>query len=570
MRLNATTGFPFALVAFGIATRVTAAQLPRELHLREVFDTTLSPGSAHDYTLPLASGGSANIVILQEGVDVVIDLRGPDGNLISTFDSPNGRNGDEPVEILSTKGGLYSIRVRPFSAREPVGQYRLQVIAVRSAPETAAMMRARQLARDSATKWLATRSVPLDAPATVSLDARMAPLDALVARANVIGLGEATHGSREFGDLRLSLTKRLITNNGFRIVGIEASASRYELIARYVAGEAQSYPAGSGPPYNSWIGSRTQRALIAWVRGWNLAHPRDRVRIVGLDAQDNQTSRDTLKILLNRAYGSDIISRLAPMFQELAAADSQTAVFGDSRVDSVSRRSIMEVVAMLYLDEPALLGRLGATDLQTARDAAIEVAQFADFNSRGSGALSHSRDWYMAVNLMGAIERAAPGTKAVFWAHNAHVAHHVGQSIGSRTSGAWLREMLGCGYAALGTAFGEGSFVAQIPNDPTDRLAISTLPLSPTESIDAVLAGVGPQPSLASWGCAEDSASVPTWLRNSHPMHWVGGLFTPGSASGDALRAFNLLEAFDAVAYIPHVTADEMPANRPLIPARKR
>ena len=36
--------------------------------------------------------------------------------------------------------------------------------------------------------------------------------------------------------------------------------------------------------------------------------------------------------------------------------------------------------------------------------------------------VSHSRDWFMAENLLRALEGEAPGTKAVVWAHNAHVA----------------------------------------------------------------------------------------------------------------------------------------------------
>ena len=53
-------------------------------------------------------------------------------------------------------------------------------------------------------------------------------------------------------------------------------------------------------------------------------------------------------------------------------------------------------------------------------------------------------------------------------------------------------------------------------------------------------------------------------------MHWVGALFTPGSAPSESFRRFNLLKDFDGVVYFPRVTADEAPTDRPLIPARKR
>jgi erythromycin esterase len=129
------------------------------------------------------------------------------------------------------------LRVRPFDGREPAGKYRLEVMAWRSAPATRDMLHGRELARDSAARWLATRSAAIPANAVVPLEAPLPPLELLASRARVIGIGEANHGSREFGDLRLSLKRRLIERNGFRIVGIEASSARLDLLNHFVAGE---------------------------------------------------------------------------------------------------------------------------------------------------------------------------------------------------------------------------------------------------------------------------------------------------------------------------------------------
>ena len=52
-------------------------------------------------------------------------------------------------------------------------------------------------------------------------------------------------------------------------------------------------------------------------------------------------------------------------------------------------------------------------------------------------------------------------------------------------------------------------------------------------------------------------------------MHWVGALFRPGTDPSTAFRSFRLLNDFDGVVFIPKVTADELPTDRPLIPARR-
>jgi len=53
-------------------------------------------------------------------------------------------------------------------------------------------------------------------------------------------------------------------------------------------------------------------------------------------------------------------------------------------------------------------------------------------------------------------------------------------------------------------------------------------------------------------------------------MHWVGTLFAPGTPPSDAVRPYDLLRDFDGVVYLRRVTADELPGDRPLIPARRR
>jgi erythromycin esterase-like protein len=170
----------------------------------------------------------------------------------------------------------------------------------------------------------------------------------------------------------------------------------------------------------------------------------------------------------------------------------------------------------------------------------------------------------MADGVLRALAEAGPSARAVYWAHNAHV------RANGKTAGAFLRAALGCSYVAVAQTFGEGSFVAQLPNDVDDRLAVSTLPRAADESIENVLAPLADGPVVAAWPCGVDAASVPEWLRAAHPMHWVGALWTPGSVASAATRPFDLLHDFDGVVYTPRVTADEILAGRPHVPSRQR
>jgi erythromycin esterase-like protein len=163
---------------------------------------------------------------------------------------------------------------------------------------------------------------------------------------------------------------------------------------------------------SGWIGRRTLGDLVRWLRGWNAEHPGDRVRLVGVDPQDNERARAELLAVLRAAYGDSGITGLDSAMHEVAVADSQTWVFGDSRISAATYRTLVEVAARLDSDAPLLVEQLGADSLDAARDAARQFVQFADFNAEGRGV--RSRDWYMAANLMRAIDAAPAGTRAVF------------------------------------------------------------------------------------------------------------------------------------------------------------
>jgi erythromycin esterase len=397
-------------------------------------------------------------------------------------------------------------------------------------------------------------------------------MDELAERVRVLGIGEATHGSRELNDLRFSLTRYLIERHGFRVVALEASASNLAQVASYINGESELTPAAARLIESKiWIGQRIRREVTEWVRQWNKEHPRDHVQVIGVDANENADARETLRAFLGRAYGDDILKRWAPAERELAAADEQTAVFGDSGVDGATRQLLLEIVAMMKLDAPILKSRFGAPAFDSAMEAAQTLLEFADFNSGSGAVIKHSRDWYMAARVLRALQEHGASAKAVYWAHNAHVVHPIGSD---RTAGALLRGALGCEYAALALTFGEGAFVAEMPNDLEDRLLVSTLPPAPDESIESVLRELYSDGALATWACSTQvnavTPSAPAWLRSSHPMHFVGGLYQPGSVSSAAFRSYDLMQDFDGVVFLPRVTAEDIPTDRPLIPARKR
>ena len=543
-----------------VAALSVSGKTSRAIRPGDSFETGLRPGEAHNYSVALDGGESALIVVNQMGVDVVVEVQDPAGKVIASVDSPNGRNGDEPALLEPQGRGTFTLRVRPIDANEPAAKYSLRYVWRRDAQATRRVLLASQ-------RWLADASTAIPASGVVPDTMPLPALDPWLSGVRVVGIGEATHGSRELGDLRLSLTRLLIERHGFRVVAIEASADKYRALRPYISGQANTpSPSLPGPGW-IWIGQRTQRELIEWVRAWNMSHAGEPVRIVGVDGNDNAIARATLARFIASAYrGTDVERAWQAASAELAAADEQSFVFGNSGVNAATWAFLSRLVT--ERDSGAAAWRNAAPAARSdAAEALSILIEFAAFNADGDiGDVPRSRDTYMARRVLHALEFDDSTAKVVYWAHNAHVVHSKGST---RTAGGILRGEMGHAYVAIATTFGEGGFLAQIPNDAEDDLAISRLPMAPPSTVEGMLARVRTGGSLALWRSGLADAEVPPWFQVARRIHWVGGLYRPDTSPSEAFQPYVLMRDFDGVAYVPRALAEDV-LPQPRIPARRR
>jgi erythromycin esterase-like protein len=160
--------------------------------------------------------------------------------------------------------------------------------------------------------------------------------------------------------------------------------------------------------------------LLDWARQWNLEHPNDRIRIIGVDPQDNLASREQLGAFLEQAYGSGLAAQWRVRLAELAAADEQTAIFGDLGHEPGT--------APVRHGDRRATGRRWAIAAPAVRRSRLRRCALSGRRSRGLHRFQHRQrchrpfsDWYMALAILRAIDQGRTRPKAVFWAHNSHV-----------------------------------------------------------------------------------------------------------------------------------------------------
>ncbi len=128
----------------------------------------------------------------------------------------------------------------------------------------------------------------------------LAALARMWAGVDVLGLGESTHGTREFFTLKHRLLEFLVLDLGLQVVAMETSESAATVVDDYIetgVGDAAAALAGLG--FWTW-NTREVLAMIEWLRRHNQQVPAERrVRFV----ESIHSARDGCRIRQNLPPG---------------------------------------------------------------------------------------------------------------------------------------------------------------------------------------------------------------------------------------------------------------------------
>lgn len=116
------------------------------------------------------------------------------------------------------------------------------------------------------------------------------PLMDFIGDANLVLLGEASHGTHEFYQARAQITNRLLREKGFLAVAVEADWPDAYRVNRYVRGlndDTNGQEALSGfKRFPTWMWrNRDVLEFVEWLRGYNQSLPEEgrHVGFYGLD-----------------------------------------------------------------------------------------------------------------------------------------------------------------------------------------------------------------------------------------------------------------------------------------------
>jgi CHAT domain-containing protein/Tfp pilus assembly protein PilF len=125
---------------------ISLTQEDQQLESGKPIQRELAGGQSHSYQITLDAGQYLQLVVEQRGIDVVIQLWGPDGKQIAEFNFESWNRGRETVEHVAEAKGSYRLNVHPKQKGSMAGRYEIQVKEVRAATESdRALQEARNL-----------------------------------------------------------------------------------------------------------------------------------------------------------------------------------------------------------------------------------------------------------------------------------------------------------------------------------------------------------------------------------------------------------------------------------------
>ena len=272
----------------------------------------------------------------------------------------------------------------------------------------------------------------------------------------LIGMGESTHGTKEFFTMRHRMFKFLVEEKGFNTFFLEADYANCLKINRYINHEQNNLKdailtIGLWP----WV-TEEMKDLIEWMKKYNSENTDKKLSFVGCDVQRvSQTVFEIDKIIAK--YDANKLDTSLYRALPKNEAEEFLAKFPKKKLDSLIRICANKKKVLLELNNIADHDKISYEILLR------HFKQYNDSKSKKYFKDGSFRDKKMAENILYHL-KLNPNEKGFFWAHNGHIvnfSHSKRKKYKQVRAGGVLKDTLKEKYHIIFQDFvGEGKFNA--------------------------------------------------------------------------------------------------------------
>lgn len=408
-------------------------------------------------------------------------------------------------------------------------------------------------AADRYAEGLEPYTTPLETVAPAEPLDDLAFLEDALADATIVGMGEATHGTREFFRFKHRLVRYMAEELGLRVFTIEAHFSETVDIDRYIrTGEGDAESAVAKLSFWTWQ-VESVLEMVEWMREFNKGRdPDDKIRFYGVDMQS----------------GVAPISELEPFFETVDEEflDSLYDARGTFRSDTDEEivewgwEFVAELRNRLQDNEDEFVAVTSRGEYEIALRHARVLEQFIEvqeawLDNRDSPEAFNVRDSAMAENTRWVLEREEADNVAL-WMHNAHVSREAFEWPEGVTvpTGSHLADWYGDDYYVVGMEFGHGFFRSTYVR----QLRKFSVDPAPEDTLPGILSNLELPYAYVDVEAASGDDEVSEWLAEPRRRHSIGAAFNPDQEDEYRFVEDSIVGRFDGLLFVDESTASRM------------
>ncbi len=264
------------------------------------------------------------------------------------------------------------------------------------------------------------------------------PLLKEISKSRVVMLGEATHGTEEFYEIRKLISQRLIQDYGFNFIAVEGDWPDCYKLNRSIEGQSDkdaSEVMKGFKRWPTWMWANEQvQDLIEWMKG-------RKAGFYGLDVYSLYQSLDLIKSYASR-LDSEMGEQLLEAYSCFDSYERNEIAYAKSVIkwpNGCEKEVLQGLRKILRLRlEETKLHENELFDMQQNAKIVHNAEKYYKTMMRGGADSWNVRDEHMMDTLDALLNKYGEGSKAIVWAHNTHIGDY------------HATDMLGEGYINIG------------------------------------------------------------------------------------------------------------------------
>jgi erythromycin esterase-like protein len=400
-----------------------------------------------------------------------------------------------------------------------------------------------------------------------NLQNSLEPLINSIKDKKIVMLGESSHGTKEFYELRSLISKELILNHGFNFISVEGDWPACQLINQFIQLKDASYNGHKAKSilsqfsrWPTWMWANEEIAeLITWLKTYNYSKKKP----AGFYGFDVYSLYDSIE---------QVISLLSKIEPELAIkAKSYYACFESYRHNEMAyarslfnipegcKKSVLSVLneTLKYkLDKINNQSEIMFDALQNARivSNAERYYRAMIFGEEDSW---NVRDHHMMNTLSMLLDHYGHDAKGIVWAHNTHIGDYKATNMvmeGQVNVGGLAREIYGKDQVALvGLSTYSGRVIASGAWD--GPIEVLPIPKAKDKSVESEFHNAILKIGFSDFYITMDNESEFSPLAEIHDQRAIGVVYHPPSEQHGNYVPTNLSKRYDAFIFFDETTA---------------